>query len=66
MADKGSVESARTVFAKATGQLEDAVLIATEGQAIPNLDAARQSCDRLIKALEACLALLQRMRRRLG
>ncbi len=66
MAKRGSVGSARTVFAMATGQLEDAALVAAEGQAISNLDAARQSCDQLIKALEACLARLQRLRRRLG
>ena len=57
---------ARMAFAEVTGLLEDAALVAAEGQATPNLSAACQSCDHLITLLETTLARLQRLRRRLG
>jgi hypothetical protein len=60
------IEKARKAFAKVTGALEDATIIAAEGQASPILSAAGQSCDRLIALLETTLAQLQRLRRRLG
>ena len=66
MTEATLIKMARKTFADATGSLEDATLVAAEGQASPNLSAARQSCDRLINALEACLARLQQLRRRLG
>lgn len=65
MTETARVETARKAFAEATGALEDAAIVATERQAAPDLVAARQSCDRLIDALGACLAQLQRLRRRL-
>ena len=66
MTDATRVEAARRAFAKVTGVLEDSSVVAAEGQATPNLSSARQSCDRLIALLEACLDRLQRLRRRLG
>jgi hypothetical protein len=60
------IEKARKAFAEVTGALEDATIIAAEGQASPILSAASQSCDRLIALLETTLAQLQRLRRRLG
>ena len=66
MTDATQVEAARRAFAKVTGALEDATLVAAEGQASPKLSAASQSCDRLIALLETTLAQLQRLRRRFG
>ena len=66
MTEATRVETARKALAAVTGALEDATIVAAEGQASPNLSAARQSCDRLIARLEACLARLQKLRRRLG
>jgi len=66
MTEATPVQAARRAFAKVNGSLEDAALVAAEGQASPNLSAAIQLCDCLINALEACLARLQRFRRRLG
>lgn len=59
-------EMARKAFAAVTGALEDATLVAADGQAAPDLTAARQSCDRLTNALEVCLEKLQRSRRQIG
>jgi len=66
MTDTAWGERARTVFADVTGELEDAALVAAEGQTTLDLAATRQSCDRLIAALKACLRRLQWLRRRLG
>jgi hypothetical protein len=66
MAEAARIETARRAFAAVKGELEDATLVAAEGQATPDLAAARQSCGRLIAQLEACLGRLQRLRRRLG
>jgi len=66
MTEATRIEAARRAFAKVTGALEDAALVAAEGQASPNLSAASQSCDRLIALLVTTLAQLQRLRRRLG
>ena len=66
MAEAARVETARKAFAEITGALEDATLVAAEGQATPDLAAARQSCDRLIALLDVCLGRLQRLRRRIG
>ncbi len=60
------VETARKAMADLTGALEDATLVAAEGQTAPDLTVALQSCDQLIEVLEACLARLHRLRRRLG
>jgi hypothetical protein len=60
------VETARKAFAAITGALEDASVVAAEGQATPNLSSARQSCDRLIALLVTTLARLQQLRRQLG
>ena len=65
MTEATRVETARTAFAEVTGVLEDATIVASEGQATPNLLVARQSCDCLIALLEACLGQLQQLRRRL-
>ena len=65
MAKVAHVGTARKAFTDLTGALEDATLIATEGQSTRDLAAARQSCDRLIGRLNACLRQLQRLRRRL-
>ena len=66
MSEVARIEKARKAFAEVTGDFEDATLVAAEGQATPNLSAARQSCDRLITLLETTLAQLQRLRRRIG
>ena len=66
MTEAARVETARKAFANVTGSLEDATIVAAEGQASPDLSAARQSCDRLIALLETTLARLQRLRRRIG
>ncbi len=66
MTETARVDRARKAFAEVTRALEDATLVATDGQASPNLSAAQQSCDRLIALLEATLARLQRLRRRIG
>lgn len=66
MAKTARVESARTVFAKLTGELENASVSAAEGQSISDLATARQVCDRLIASLEAYLRRLRRLRRSLG
>lgn len=66
MTETARVETARKAFAEVTGVLEDAAVMAADGQASPNLLAARQSCDRLIALLKTTLAQLQRLRRRLG
>ena len=59
-------ETARRSFAQVTGELEDATLIAAEGQAAPSIAVARDTCDDLSVRLKACLDRLQRLRRRLG
>lgn len=59
------VETARKALADLTGVLEDASLIAVEGQTALDLIVARQTCNRLIEVLEACLARLHRLRRQL-
>ena len=66
MTEATRLKMALKTFADVTGSLEDATLVAAEGQASPNLSAARQSCDRLIPLLETTLARLQRLRRQLG
>ena len=63
MTEAMRVEAARRTFAKVTGALEDAAIVAADGQASPNLSAARQACDRLITLLEATIAQLQRLRK---
>ena len=59
------VETARRSFAQVTGELEDATLIAAEGQADPSIAAVRETCDDLSVRLKACLVRLERLRRRL-
>ena len=66
MTNAAIIETARRLFADVTAALEDATLIAAEGQAVPDLLAARRSCDRLIKLLKNNLGQLERLRRRLG
>jgi hypothetical protein len=66
MARTTRVAAARLAFAKVTAALEDAALVAAEGQTFPNLAAARRSCDSMIARLEACLVRLGRLRMRLG
>lgn len=66
MTEATRVEAARRTFANVTGALEDATLVAAEGQTSPNLSAASQSCDRVIALLETILTQLQRLQRRLG
>lgn len=66
MARPTRIETARKNLARLTGALEDAALIAAEGQAAPDIMDARQTCDRLIAELETCLGRLHRLRRRLG
>lgn len=65
MTDTARVDTARKGFAELTGALDDATLVSAEGQASPNLLAARRSCDRLIALLEACLARAKQLRKRL-
>jgi len=66
MAEATRVEMARKAFAKVTGALEDATIVAAEGQASRNRSAPRQSCDRIIGLLETPLEQLQRSCRGLG
>src|SRR6478609_1040087 len=66
MAKTTRVETARKAFAAVTGALEDATIVAADGEAAPNLAATRQSRDHLIALLESCLEQLQRLQRRLG
>jgi len=66
MTETRHVEAARKASAEVTGVLEDATMLAAEGQATATLLPAGRSCDRLIALLEATLARLQRLRRRLG
>jgi hypothetical protein len=60
------IEKARKAFAEVTGALEDATLVAADGQATSNLATGRQICDHLIALLESCLEQLKHLRRRLG
>jgi hypothetical protein len=60
------VEAAWKAFAEVTGAPEDATIVAADGQAAPNLSAARQSCDCLIALLEASIEQPKPLRRRLG
>lgn len=66
MFDAKLLKMARKTFADVTASLEDATIVAADGQASPNLPSARQAADRLIALLETILARLQRLRRRLG
>lgn len=66
MAKAVRVETVRKTLAEVTGALEDAALIAADGQAAHDITDARQICDRLTSALETCLGRLHRLRRRLG
>ena len=66
MARAVRVETVRRALAGVTGALEDAALIAAEGQAAHDIIDARQTCDRLIAELETCLGHLHWLRRRLG
>ncbi len=66
MAKRPALDAARKTFADITGLLEDAALLASEAQATPSLVAARQSCDRLIVAVETCRGRLLNLRRRLA
>ncbi len=65
MAEATRVENVRKALAEVTGTLEDASIIAAEGQGARNLADARQTCDRLISALGPCVARLKLLRRRL-
>jgi hypothetical protein len=65
MADATRVEAARKAFALVTGVLEDASVVAADAQAVPDLAAARRSCEHLITLAEGCLGRLHRLRRRL-
>ncbi len=61
MAEAARVETARKAFAEVTGALEDATLIAAEGQATPDLAAARQivrSPDRAAGSLPRATAAI--------
>jgi hypothetical protein len=58
------VETVQKTFAELTGALEDASLVAAEGQTASIADA-RQIYDRLIAVLEPCLRQLKCLRRRL-
>lgn len=66
MTEATRVAGVREAFAEITRALEDATLVATDGQASSNRSAAQQSCDHLIALVEATLARLQRWRRRIG
>ena len=65
MARRSRLGAVRKTFADATGTLEDAALAAAEAQAVSDFHSARQSCDRLIEAVETCLGRLRRLRRQL-
>ena len=66
MAKRPALEATHKAFAEITGALEDAALLTSEAQVAPGLVAARQSCDRLIVAVETCRGRLHDLRRRLG
>lgn len=63
MANSARVETARVIFAEVTGALEDAALVAAEGQAAADFTGVRHACDRLIPLLEDCLNRLRKLRR---
>ena len=65
MARRSSLGAMRKTFVDATGTLEGAALAAAEAQAASDFHLARQSCDRLIEAVEGCLGRLRRLRRQL-
>lgn len=66
MDERARIKSTRLVFARVTGEMEDASVAAAEGQAIADLATAQRACDRLIVLLEVCLRRLHRLRRSLG
>lgn len=61
-----TVDEIRKAFADITAALEDAALVATDGQAVTDLANARLTCDQLIEFLESCLRRSHRLRWRLG
>ena len=60
------IDEARRFFAGLTATLEDAALVAAEGQGSANIETARRTCERLIEALNSSLSQTQQLRRRLG
>lgn len=56
------LEHAQALFAELTGILEDASVIAAEAQAVTDVGAGRNACDRLIDVLEDCSRRLQHLR----
>ena len=66
MTKAARVETARVIFAEITGLLEDATLVAAEGQAASDLATARQTCDRLLGQIDACIEQLHLLRRSLA
>ena len=65
MAKALNVDNAQKAFAEITAAFEDTALVASEGQAAPDIAAARLMCDRLIRLLGSCLGQAQHLRRRL-
>ena len=66
MAKRSRLVAARKTFADFTGQLEGAASLASAAQATPDIVEARRSCDRLIAAVETCLARLHELRKRIA
>ena len=66
MAKALNIDNAQKAFADITAALEDAALVASEGQAAPDIAAARLMCDRTIRLLGSCLGKAQYLRSRLG
>jgi hypothetical protein len=66
MAEAMQIEAARKAFVEVTQTVEDSTIDAADGQASPNLSAARQSCDRLIALRTYSFKKLHRRRRRLA
>jgi hypothetical protein len=59
------INEARRVFANLTGQLEDAALIASQGQGVRNLQEARRRWERLAVAIDRIGRGLQRLEKQL-
>ena len=65
MPKAAGIDEAQKSFAELTGMLEDIALLASEGQAAPNLPAARRLADRLIRRLGTSTKRAQQLRGRL-
>ena len=66
MAEPIVPDTVRESFADLTGELEDAALVASQGQSVRTPDAARQCADDLVACIENMLARLRHLQASLG